>query len=276
MSERSLAVNPVIEPCAGAVIGLGIGYSLAPRKYSLKQLLILQNDRFDKIYSNDLVDNMNVRERNALENLKQARQICQNSQKSNFEQIKTTASDWMQKFRKVDVSEDLQISYKTSRESLQKAIKETNYIELNKAYRAAKAAVKQAPDNEQLKVALKLANINLSKAKAVIASKIDLYKGCVKNIANERLANIKNKPVKYADVREAYRNFLKALAKRRTALSNKIFELSNNKKLINDYNALKDYLPKARSKSVLTGALVMGSITTMLVNSLSRSVRKSA
>ena len=50
MSESSLVINPAIEPFAGGVIGLGVGYSLAPRKYSLKRLLILRKDVFDKIY----------------------------------------------------------------------------------------------------------------------------------------------------------------------------------------------------------------------------------
>lgn len=276
MSERSLSVNPVIEPCAGAVIGLGLGYSLAPRKYSLKRLILLNNDTFEKIYSKDLVNNMTLRERNSLESLKMARMAYRESRKSNFEEIKTAAIDWTKKFRNVKVSESLQTAHKTNRANLQKAIVATNYIELNKAYRAAKTAVKNSPENPQLQAALNRANVNLAHAKAIIGSKIELYKNSLINISNERLAKVKNEPVKYVDVREAYRKFLNALAKRRTAVSNKLFELSNDKSLLRNYDALKDYLPRARSASAIKGSVIVGAITTLMMASLTRSVRQSA
>lgn len=276
MSERSLSVSPVIEPCAGGVIGLGIGYSLAPRKYSLKRLLLLNQDTFEKIYSNDLKNNLSVREHMALQGLTEARQSYRTSRNGLNNKINEAAVEWMNKFKKVDVSEDLKTFYNSSRENLQKAIQETDYVSLNKSYRSAKAALKESPDNEQLKAALKEANINLSRARGIIGSKIELYRDSVKQISNERLAKIKNDPINYSDVREAYKKFLSKLAMRRTVAANKLFELINDKNLLRDYNTLKDYLPKARSKSALIGAAVVGSITSLLMMSFTSSVKKSA
>lgn len=276
MSERSLSVSPVIEPFAGGVIGLGIGYSLAPRKYSLKSLLILKKDSFENIYSKDLRNNLSVREQIALKGLTDAREAYRGSKRSVQNQIKEAAVKWMDKFRKVEVSEDLKTFNQTSRENLKKAISETNYVSLNRAYRSAKSALKEAPDNEQLKTALKEANTNLSRAKAIIGSKIELYKNSVRQISNDRLAKVKNEPLKYYDVREAYKNFLDKLALRRTAASNKLFELVNNKNLLRDYETLKEYLPKARSKSAIIGAVITGTITSLLMMSLTSSIRETA
>lgn len=276
MSERSLSVSPVIEPCAGGVIGLGIGYSLAPRKYSLKRLITLNKDTFEKIYSEDLRNTLNVREQIALQGLTDARENYRLSKLSVQDKIKEAAIKWVKKFKNVEVSENLKTFNQTSRESLQKAIEETDYISLTKAYRSAKAALKETPENEQLKESLREANINLSRARAIVGSKIELYKDSVKQITNERLAKVKNEPLNYYDVREAYHNFLDKLALRRTAASNKLFELVNNKNLIRNYETLKDYLPRARSKSAITGGMLVACVTSLLMLSLTSSIKKAA
>lgn len=276
MSERSLSVSPVIEPCAGGVIGLGIGYSLAPRKYSLKRLLVLNEDKFQKIYTPELKENMSIKELKALNALKEARLEFRASRKTVAEQVKNTARNWVAKFIRIQVPNSMQEALITNRTNLTKAIADTNYIELNKAYRAAKAAVTKEPNNTAANKELTKANINLSKAKAVISSKIELYKDSVKNISNYRLGKVKNEPVKYANIREAYHEFLGALAKRRTAASYKLFELTNNKNLIKNYNTLSSFLPKARTKSALAGAAIVGTMTSLLMLSLTNSARKSA
>ncbi|MBR6099042.1 hypothetical protein IKP85_04780 [bacterium] len=276
MSERSLSVSPVIEPCAGGVIGLGIGYSLAPRKYSLKRLLLLQEDKFDKIYSPELTNNMTVREQIALANVRQARQDYRAARSGLVNQVKTTAKNWIDNFNKVPVSKNLRETYETNRTNLQRAVKETNYVELNQRYRAAKAALKASPEDINLKRALTQANSDLAKAKAIIGTKIELYKDSVRNLSEERLAKVKHEPVKYAKVREAYHDFLSALARRRTMASSKLFELSNNKNLIKNYEAISEFLPKARTKSALMGAAVVGSVTALLISGLNRPVKKSA
>jgi hypothetical protein len=276
MSERSLSVSSVVEPCAAGFIGLGLGYSVAPRKYSLKRLLLLKEDRFDKIYTQDLQTNLSPREQNALQELRQARQTYRASRKTYADKVKSTAVNWMEKFKQVDVPESLTEAYKTNRENLKVAIAETNYVELNKNYRAAKKALAKSPDDENLKAALTEANTELARGKALIGSKIELYKDSVANIRNERLAKIKNQPVKYTDVKEAYHEFLGALAKRRTAVSNKLFELINDKKLVKDYEILRQFLPKARTKSALSGGLIMAGITTLILKSINKSHSKVA
>ena len=276
MSERSLSVSPVIEPCAGGVIGLGIGYSLAPRKYSLKRLLVLNEDKFQKIYTPELKENMTIKEQKALNALREARLEFKASKKVVADRVKNTARNWMEKFNQIKTPKSMHEALATNRTNLTNAIIDTNYIELNKAYRAAKAAAAKEPENTILSAELTKANKNLSKAKAVISSKIELYKSSVRNISNYRLGKVKNEPVKYADIREAYHEFLSALAKRRTVSSHKLFELTNNKNLIKNYNTLSSFLPKARTKSALTGAVIVGTMTSLLMLSLTNSTKKSA
>ena len=274
MSERSLSVNPVIEPCAGGVIGLGIGYSLAPRKYSLQHLLMLKEDTFQKIYSKELEENLSPNEQKALFTLKNARKDYRASKIGFASEVNKTAKEWTGLFKQVDVPQRLTEAYETSRNNLRQAIKETDYVRLNQEYRKAKAALKQSPDDPALKAALTEANTALSKAKAIIGSKIDLYKDSAANIANERLRKVKSEPIKYANVREAYHNFLKALAKRRTLASNKLFNLANNKNIIKSYETLSSYLPKARTKSAIGGAAIVGTLTSLIVANMAKSSKR--
>ncbi len=264
MSEKSLSVNPVIEPFAGAVAGLGLGYAMAPRKYSLKRMLIMKPERLTQIYTKDVIANMKPNQQKALENILSAKKEYAVSRRQNFDEIKKTAKIWHDEFKKVDVPQNLTENYENARRTLQEAIEQEDYIKLNKKFREAKKALEKSPEDTKLKQALATANEQLAKAKTKLAAKIEVYSNTVKNIYNERLYNIKSKPAKWTKVKEAYNDFLVAIAKRRTLASNKLFELSNNKNLIKSYNAIKSFLPKARTKSALTGAVLLGGFTTLL------------
>lgn len=274
MSENSLLISPAIEPFAGGVIGLGLGYTMAPRKYSLNRMLILQQKKLSKIYTDSVVKQMNPKERKALDAIMKARDEYKSAKLSNGAEIKQAAQTWYSKFKKVEVPENIMENFNKTRKSLQEAVKQENYVTLNKQYREAKAALKKAPEDEALKKALTAANEALAAAKVRLAAKVEHYSNAVKNLYNERLYNIKSHPTKWIDVKEAYNKLLIALAKRRTFASNKLFELTNDKSLIKSYNTIKDFLPKARTKSALTGGLILGGITTLLAARFSPSPAK--
>ncbi len=274
MSENSLLISPAIEPFAGGVIGLGLGYTMAPRKYSLNRMLILQQKKLSKIYTDSVVKQMNPKERKALDAIMKARDEYKSAKLSNGAEIKQAAQTWYSKFKKVEVPENIMENFNKTRKSLQEAVKQENYVTLNKQYREAKAALKKAPEDEALKKALTVANEALAAAKVRLAAKVEHYSNAVKNLYNERLYNIKSHPTKWIDVKEAYNKLLIALAKRRTFASNKLFELTNDKSLIKSYNTIKDFLPKARTKSALTGGLILGGITTLLAARFSPSPAK--
>ncbi len=264
MSENSLLISPAIEPFAGGVIGLGIGYTMAPRKYSLKRLLIMNPKRMSQIYTDNVIKQMSTAERKALSAIMTAKDEYKASKRQNAAEIKKTAKTWHDEFKKVEVPAELKENFKQTRLALQDAIQKENFINLNKQYRKAKANLKKAPENEELKKALTAANEALASARVRISAKIEHYSNAAKNLYNERLYNIKSNPAKWTKVKEAYNNLLIAIAKRRTFASNRLFELSNNKDLIKSYNLIKDFLPKARTKAALTGGLVLGGITTLL------------
>lgn len=274
MSENSLSVNPVIEPFAGAVAGLGLGYVMAPRKYSLKRLILLNQDRFDKIYSNDVVKQMNKKEKEALDKLMIARNDYRKSKLDNIDDVRVVAKNWYSEYKKVDVPQEVYDTYVRTRADVKKAVQESNYIELNKEYRAAKAAVKEAPNNEILKKVLSVKNEALAAAKTSIGAKLEHYTNAVKNLYDERLYNIKSNPTKWVKVKEAYNNFIVTLAQRRTISSTKLFDLSNDKSLLKSYNTIKEFLPRARTKSALTGAAILGGFTTLLAAHLTPAAHK--
>lgn len=274
MSENSLSVNPVIEPFAGAVAGLGLGYVMAPRKYSLKRLILLKQDRFDKIYSNDVVKQMNQKEKQALDNIMVARKDYRQSKLDNIEDVRAAAKNWYSEYKKVDVPQEVYDTYVRTRADVKNAVREANYIELNKEYRAAKAAVKNSPNNEILKQVLSVKNEALAAAKTSIGAKLEHYTNAVKNLYDERLYNIKSNPTKWVKVKEAYNNFIITLAQRRTISSTKLFDLSNDKSLLKSYNAIKEFLPRSRTKSALTGAAILGGFTTLLAAHLTPAAHK--
>ena len=217
---------------------------------------------------------MTDKEKAAIKNIKKARQDYRASKNQVFEQVRETAAKWKKEFIKVTVPEEMLERYKENRKNLQDAIKSTDYISINKEFRNAKQALKKSPDDENLKAALKTANENLARVKAQLSSKIEIFKNSVKNISNERLYNIKSNPTKWVEVKEAYHEFLAALAKRRTISSNKLFELSNNKTLKKSYDAIKDFLPRARTRSALTWGVVLGSLTALLAAYVNPSARR--
>ena len=264
MSERSLSVYSAIEPFAGGVIGLSVGYSMAPHKYSLKDLLTLDKDTFNKIYSADLIANFPEKRMTAFNVISQARRDYAESKKSLAAEIRDKSRTWREMFNKVDVPHDIQREYSANRMDLKAAIEETNYISLNKKYREVKNLLSLSPEDEGLKAELAKANSKLSEVKAIINGKIEAYRNSVRNLNSERLFRVKEFPAKYANVRVAYHEFLKTLAKRRTLSSNKLFELSNDQFIKRGYEDIKDMLPKARTKSALTGAAVFGSMTAVM------------
>lgn len=265
MSESSLSISPLVETCAGGVIGLGLGYSMAPAKYSLKNLITLNKAKLSEFYSNDVSNFLSSKEKNALDAIFTATDEYHSSKLEKQKEIKQAAATWQKLFREIDVPKTLKNNYLETRDILIKAVKKENYIALNKQYRSTKKAAQDAPDNKFLQEALLSAYETLSTVKIRLAGKIENYKNTVKNIQKERLYAIKTNPDKWIKVKEAYKNFLIAKAGQRTITSNKLFELANNKNLLNSYQAIKEYIPKARIKSAITGSIIVGGITSLIV-----------
>lgn len=272
MSESSLSVSPVIEPFAGGVLGLGLGYSMAPRKYSLKKLLTMNTDKMKEIYSQDIIKQMSPKEREALEAIWTAKDEFHSSKLQNREEVRQAAIKWQNKFQEIEIPQTLQDSYRENRTILTEALEKENYVMLNKQYRAAKRTAENAPENQMLQKALISAKESFSAVKVRIAGKLENYKNTVRNIHNERLYAIRSNPTKWIGAKEAYKEFLTATARQRTLISNKLFELSNNKDLLKSYNTIKEYLPKARTKAALTGGIIVGGITTLIVTRFSQNV----
>jgi len=276
MSESSLSVNPIVEPFAGGVIGLGLGYSMAPRKYPLKRLLIMNQKKLSEIYTEDVVHQMSPKEKKALDAILAARDEYVSARQQNRDEIKATARTWQQKFRSIEIPQSLQNNYEETKRILRESIQKENYITLKKQYSEAKKAAAVAPENTLLQDALMSANEALAKVRVRLAGKIENYRNTVTNIHNERLYEMKANPNKWLEVKEANQKFLTALARQRTILSNRLFELSNNKNLLKSYNTIKEYLPKARTKAALTGGLIMGCITALIVSRFNQNVINAA
>lgn len=224
MNENSLSINPATAMAAGGVAGLGAGYIFAPRKYSLKRLLVQQPDTFERLFPKDVKETMVRPEKSSLDAIQRASGEFHASGTANQETVKLAAKKWRRKFTTLQINSDLIEEAASKKKALQEAVE--------------KGASLRGPAND--------------------------YKKALKNIRKARFEAMRALPDKGLDVKTAYREMKEALARKHTTTSNKLFELTNNDALRESYKAIKKFLPKARARSAAAGAVTLGTLTTLV------------
>lgn len=81
-------VSPAEIGAVSGVIGAGIGYTIAPRKYNLEQLLTQKPDVFEKTLPKKLMNNANDDQRSAHKILLEGREILHKANKTNTMEAK--------------------------------------------------------------------------------------------------------------------------------------------------------------------------------------------
>ncbi len=224
MSEKSLYINPAKAMAAGAGVGLISGYAFAPRKYSLKRLLVQQPDTFEKLFPKEVKDTMLKKELAALKNIQQASDEFHTSGAADQNSIKHAAKKWRQKYSAVKIDDEL----------------------LSNATRK-KEAIREA-----------------SETGADIKGLAYEYKKALKEIRRAKFEAMRKLPDRGYEVKTAYKEMQKALATKHTKTSNKLFELINKDNLKESYTSIKKFLPKARARSAAAGAVALGTLTTLV------------
>ncbi len=86
--DRYTSVTPAEVGAMSGLIGAGIGYTLAPRKYNLEQILTQKPDIFKKSIPKNLVENSGSKQKAAYNVLKNGRKLIRDAVKNNTQDAK--------------------------------------------------------------------------------------------------------------------------------------------------------------------------------------------
>ena len=209
---------------AGAGAGLAGGYVFAPRKYSLKRLLVQQPDTFEKLFPKEIKDTMLKKEVSALEKLKKASAEFHESGQIDQKTVKKAAQKWKQKYEAVKIDKEILSNAANKKDALREAA-ETGADIKGVAYE---------------------------------------YKKALKAVRRAKFEAMRKLPDRGYEVKAAYKEMIKAMANKHTKTSNKLFDLINQDTLKESYASIKKFLPKARARSAAAGAVSLGTLTTLV------------
>lgn len=274
MEKSSLSVNPVSMISAGAFMGLGFGAMCKPQRPSLKTLLSKNQQYFDETFYPEIQQNMSQEENSALKNLLQGRDTYRKSGSSEDKSIKRAAKAWAEKFNKIEVDTDLTQRLSNKKTFLRKAVEENGLTNIAKNLRIVKKNLQATPDSVTLREQfIELSNQN-SKIRKLLEFPIDEYKEALAAVKKERLKRMKTLPHSGLEVKTLYKNMQQAMGRKRTLMSNKLYELANNHELKESYKALKHFLPEYRLGNALRGAAAFGTLTAAWLIFFNPSTRK--
>lgn len=264
MQESSLTISPVTKKIAtGAAIGMCAGILAAPEKYSLKRLLVQDSDTFSKIFTPSVTKNMNAAETNALDEIKKASSEILSAGNSEKINVKNAAVDWAAKFKGVAIDEVLAQNVLNKKNYLKKIADETDFVAKRKDYTQARELLLQDLDNKFMRKYYYEAKEEFKAAKRKLKQPIQEYRDLVKEAYTQRVRNLNKHQTKGIEVKTAYEKLQKAIAAKRTLTSNKLFEMINQGDLKKNYKAISRFLPKARTRAAIQGALILSTLTAM-------------
>ncbi len=261
MRESSLTINPAVSKIAtGGAIGMCVGYIAAPERYSLKKLLTLDKDTFSTIFPKK---KMNTAELNALEQIKNAAKEFVTSGRPEQEKVRAAAKEWYKKFKAVPIDETLAQNLINKKQFLRQVAEDNNLILIKKYYTLARELLLEDLDNKfmheyfnKMKKQLKIATENLK-------TPIEEYKKVVREAYTQRVKNLKLLPNRGVDVKQSFEKLKKAYAAKRTVSANKLYEIVNRSDIKKAYKNISKFLPKARTRAALNGALLLSTLTAM-------------
>ena len=261
MENNSLCISPASKIGTGAFIGLCVGTLGKPKKYSLKRILTKSPQYFDETFNSKVLQVMSEDEIKSLNLLKDAGKEYRESGRSQDKKIKSAAKKWHKKFVSISVDPALEQHLANKKEFLQKAIEETDFININRRFSDTSKKLAETPDNRILQDEL----ISLTKQKKQIKKTLEFpiyeYREAVAAVRKDRMKRMKALPNSGLEVKTLYHNMQDAIAKKFTITSNKLYELANTPLLKESYNKIKSFLPEFRLGNALRGAAAFGTLT---------------
>lgn len=263
MDNNSLCVNNASKIAAGSFIGLCAGTLAAPKRYSLKKLITLKRDVFEKTFNTSVTGHMNNDEKNALEYLKNARNEFNQSGKAVDKDLRTAAVNWRVKFNSIEPDPTLKQRLENKKSFLQKAVGESKITDINKRLKAAEKLFLEYPENNALKREIIDLTTQRNDVQRILKFPVREYREAFEAVTNDRIKRMNSLPNSGFEVKKVYNNMREFLAQKRTLMSNKLYELTTNPLMKESYSKIKSFLPASRIGNALKGAALFGTLTAL-------------
>ena len=265
MTETTVPVSPCALGATMSLFGMGGGYALAPRKYTLDRLLMQNEDTFEKNFSKEIMRNATEAEETALSNIKKAAKAYRSSGDEVFlNEVKPNAQLWGKMVSKVNVDDKFIKEVDRTKSEYKKALKDTSFMELTNKFREAQKIANKNPQNITLNLEMKAVAEELAEAELAIETPRKNYRMARSNFRVAREKAIEQLPDKGKGIAKQWNKVREALSKKANVMYENLANLSKDKNLMQDYNLIKKYLPKARTYSALMSGTLTGILGTII------------
>lgn len=257
--ENAVNISPSISGAASALVGLGAGYAVAPRKYSLERLLMQNEDSFERTFSKGTMSTASVAEKEALENLKTASKMYFSSgQKILKDEITPNAKKWNEMISEIPVNKSLVDDVKIKRNLYLKSLEDNKYYELKNNLKVAQEKALANPKDVNLNLELKDAARKFADVQLAVEPSAKQYRMAREAFRNARDEAMLTLPDKGKAISAQWDKVRRAMSDRANLMYEKLSTLSKSSDLGKDYNLVRKYIPKARTASALTGGILSG------------------
>lgn len=259
MKDSSLSINPAVSTIAtGAAIGMCTGFVSAPDKYPLKKLLTMDSDTFTSLFPQK---KMNILQLDAMQKIQKATEEYLASGKTEKDAVKNAARNWRAKFKAIPIDETLAQNIINKKNYLQKVAEDNNFVLIRKYYTQTRELLLQDLDNQFMREYFHKIEEQYKIAKNNLKNPIKEYRALINQAYDERVRRLKEMPNRGIEIKTAFEDLKKVLAKKRTISANKLYEITNRPELKKAYKTISGFLPKARTRAAINGALLLSTLT---------------
>lgn len=259
MTENSTTISPALLGASSAVVGLGAGYVLAPKKYNLERLLTKSSDTFERTFTPDVMKDATAAERVSLSNLKKAALEYRASglpiQKNT---IAPEAKNWKRLKDAVTIDQALLDTAKEKKAAYLKAWKDSNYSDLKSKLQLAQESASKKPNDATVNLELKTISKSFTEAQKALEVPTTDYKNARAAIFSAREEAVKVSTDKGKAIFEQFKKVKKGISDKADVMYQKLAELARNESLNKDYKSVKKFIPRARTHSAIIGGIFLG------------------
>lgn len=259
MSANTVSVSPCGVGAISSGLGLGAGYILAPRKFTLERLLMQNDKTYDRIFSQDVMKNATFEEKKSVESLRQAAKTYRESGNAiTKDKIAPEAKSWHDLVKQVSVDDSFVSEVKAKKTLYQQALKDVHYKELKDSLELAHKKAVENPKDTNAYLELKSAAREFADAELAVKEPLNQYKNARAAFRSARDEAILKLPDKGRSISEQWEKVIRAVSDRANIMYKKLATLSGDEGLKNDYSIVKKYIPKSRTYSSIMGGVIAG------------------
>lgn len=259
MGTDSVTISPVVAGAGSAVLGIWTGYVFAPHKYSLKRLLMQDDESFKRNFSPEKMKHATVNEKASLERLNKAAKVYMESGDRILKnEVSPNAKLWHEMVKKVNAEDKFVTEVRIKKEAYLEALDRTKYLALKLELQNAQENAMRNPKDVKLNLEMKAAAQDFAKAQILVEHSAKQYREARTAFRVSRNGAVLKLPDKGRKISAQWEKVRRAMSERANVMYEKLATLTKDKKLNKDYSAVKKYIPKARTAAALLGGILAG------------------